>query len=175
LRSYSSKSELFDSIQEYLYSRIPTDFLENNWKDHLIALATLTRQGLLQFPKIDALKRSNSDFYRLLGSFINGITVLIPLIITLKFYRSDRISLSTDITIFTFYFILTIGTILSWWVPYFFGSPKKHKDAFLKFSNTHHFIVPRGDNVIPNTLHVILHLQVWACLAISIYFLFLNS
>lgn len=123
------------------------------------------------FNDIKALKTSESNFYRLLGSFINGITVLIPLIITLKYYQQPNFSLAAIITIVVFYLLLTIGTILSWWVPYFFGSSAKHKQHFNKFKNTHYFLPTCGNNIIPNTLHVILHLQIWTCLAISIYFL----
>lgn len=121
------------------------------------------------FNDIESLKIADSNFYRLLGSVINGLTVLIPLLITLTYYRQPSIPLSATITLVSFYLLLTIGTILSWWTPYFFGSSKKHKQAFSKFRNTHHFLPKRGDNVIPNTLHIILHLQVWACLVISIY------
>jgi hypothetical protein len=97
---------------------------------------------------------SRLSFARLLGTAINGTTVLIPLIMT-----------------FIFYFFLTIGAILSWGMPYFFDSSQKHKLQFSKFKNTDHFLPARGDNVIPNTLHVVLHLQVWTYLVISIYFL----
>lgn len=119
---------------------------------------------------VATLKKVDGNFYRLLGSLINGATVLIPLLITL-YYHQSSMPLSASVTIFAFYFFLTIGTILSWWVPYFFGSSQKHQEQFSKFKNTHHFLPARGSNVIPNTLHVILHLQVWLCLMISIYFL----
>ena len=119
---------------------------------------------------VGTLKKVDGHFYRLLGSFINGATVLIPLSITL-YYHQSSMPLSASVTIFSFYFFLTIGTILSWWVPYFFGSSQKHQEQFGKFKNTHHFLPARGSHVRPNTLHVILHLQVWLCLMISIYFL----
>jgi hypothetical protein len=120
---------------------------------------------------IAALKASNSNTHRLLGSLINGLSVLIPFILTLKYYSQGKIPPSTVFTIFIFYLCLTIGTILSWWVPYIFGSSDGHKQRFSKFKNTHHFLLARGDNIVPNTLHVILHFFVWLCLAISIYFL----
>lgn len=126
------------------------------------------------FNDIEALKKSDSTFYRLLGSLVNGMFVLIPLIITLRCYQQTPIPLIAMITVLTCYLLLTIGTILSWWVPYYWGSSQKLKDEFSKFKNTHHFLPARGDNVIPNTLHVILHLQVWACLAISLYFLIIH-
>jgi hypothetical protein len=123
------------------------------------------------FNDVAALKKADSTYKRLLGSAINGITVLIPLILTLAYFRNGDIALGANIAILVFYAILTVGTILSWWVPHFFGSSKKHKQQFRKFKNTHHFLPARKDNVVPNTLHVVLHLQVWACLALSIYFL----
>lgn len=121
---------------------------------------------------IPALKAASSNSYLLLGSVINGTSVIIPLIITLLYFTKTHIPLLAAIIVTDFYFVLTVGTILSWWTPYFFGSSSKHKTRFAKFKDTHHFLPARGDNVIPNTLHVILHLQVWACLAISLYFLF---
>ncbi len=124
---------------------------------------------VVPFNDIEALKISDSTFYRLLGSVINGLTVLIPLIITLNYYQKPSMPSSAVITLISFYFLLTVGTILSWWTPYFFGSSQKHKQAFNKFKNTHHFLPERGDNIIPNTLHIVLHLQVWTCLGISIY------
>jgi len=111
------------------------------------------------FNDVVALKEVNGNAYRLFGSFINGVTVLVPLLITLTYYHQSHLPLSAAINIVAFYFFLTIGTILSWWVPYFFGSSQKHKNAFRKFRNTHYFLPARADNVIPNTLHVILHLQ----------------
>src|SRR5690349_684173 len=127
------------------------------------------------FNNIVDLKAMDSNSYRLLGSAINGATVLIPLLITIFYSYHSTLPLFPAITITFFYFFITIGTILSWWVPYFYGSSQKHKNAFKKFKNTHHFLPARGDNVIPNTLHVILHLQVWLCLILSIFFLMTHS
>lgn len=120
---------------------------------------------------VSTLRRVDGDFGRLKGAIINGTCVLIPLFLTLK-YVGSIIPLSTIITIACFYLSLTIGTIFSWWTPYFFGSSKKHKELFKKFNNTHHFLPKRNDNIRPNTLHVLLHIQVWLCLLMSIYYLF---
>lgn len=108
---------------------------------------------------------------KLIQAVINGVTVFIPLLITLDAYRQANVSVSASVNVVIFYFILTIGTIASWWIPYIFGSSQKHKQAFGKFKNTHHFLPARGDNVIPNTLHIVLHIQIWACLAFALYFL----
>jgi hypothetical protein len=126
---------------------------------------------LKPFNDIVTLKKTDGDFSRALSSAVNGLTVAIPLMITLAYRNRFVLPLSISLTIFFFYLLLTIGTLVNWWIPYLFGSSKKHKQQFNKFKNTHHFLPARKDHVIPNTLHVILHLQVWACLAISVYLL----
>lgn len=127
------------------------------------------------FNDVSTLKTVDTSSSRLFGSIINGGTVLVPLLITLVYYHKSSFPLFAAIVVFMFYLILTIGTILSWWVPYFFGSSDQHKQEFTKFKNTHHFLPARGDNVIPNTLHIVLHWQVWACLIFSIYFLIYHA
>lgn len=121
---------------------------------------------ILPFNNVADLKKHDSNKKRFIGSLINGVAVLIPLILTLIYY--PNYSASTVNTIICFYLLITVGTIVSWWIPYIFGSSKSHKEAFLKFQNTHHFLPKIKDHVVPNTLHVILHLFVWSCLAIAI-------
>lgn len=127
------------------------------------------------FNDVNALKKSESGVSRLLGSLINGTFVFVPLVLTLIYYQRPAVPLWVKMTVVIFYAAITLGTVLSWWVPYICGSSEKHKKMFGKFKNTHHFLPARGGNVIPNTLHVILHVQVWLCLAISIYFLVKTS
>lgn len=109
--------------------------------------------------------------FNLLRSVVNDALVSIPLLLKLLYTYGQGIVFGANISIALFYGLLSVGTILSWWVPYFFGSSEKLKNAFSKFKNTHHFLPPRKDHIIPNTLHVILHLQVWTCFALSLYFL----
>lgn len=140
----------------------------------IILLFFIIFHDWIPFPpynNLEALKIFGSNFYRLIDSVVNGVTVLVPLLITWIFYQKSFFPLHAIIVISLFYFFLTIGTILSWWIPYFFKSSEKHIKNFSRFKDTHHFLPKRGDNVIPNTLHVILHLQVWLCFAFSIYFL----
>ena len=119
---------------------------------------------------VRVLKVVDGNAVRMMGSIINGLCVAIPLYITLKYY-GKTIPTQPYVTIVLFYFCLSVGTIFSWWVPYFFVSSEKHKALFQKYNDTHHFLPMRGDNIIPNTLHVILHVQVWLCFIISLYFL----
>lgn len=117
---------------------------------------------------IRELEKHSSKTGRLINSIIFAILILIPLFLT-WFYRTNF--LWVLITIVSIYGILSLGTIVAWWMPYFFGSSEKHKADFAEYAHTHHFLPRRGDNVIPNTLHVILHIQIWTCLIISLYLL----
>jgi hypothetical protein len=117
---------------------------------------------------IPALKASSSDAGRSINSIVMGVFIFIPLWSTWN-YSKIGMPFSECMNLVILYSMISIGTLLSWWKPYFFGSSVKHKQQFAKFKNTHHFLPPRRDHVVPNTLHVILHLQIWTCLAMSIY------
>ena len=118
---------------------------------------------------IRELEKHSTKKGRLINSTIFFFLIFIPLSLTIL-YKPD-FPLWALITIVNFYGWLTVGTIFTWWGPYFFGSSEKHKDDFVEYKNTHHFLPARNDNVTPNTLHVILHVQIWACFIISLYFL----
>ncbi len=124
---------------------------------------------LLPLTDIRALEKHSTKKGRLINSIIFALLMLIPLLLTWRY--QNNFSLWILITIIGFYGLLTLGTLLSWWGTYFFGSSEKHKADFAEYKNTHHFLPARGDNVIPNTLHVIMHLQIWTCFGISLYLL----
>ena len=113
---------------------------------------------------IKALKNNHPLWARVVTTVVNSMTVLVPLAITLRFFGTEAMPLWAVRTIFWCYLGLTIGTIASWWVPYIFGSSAAHKKGFAEYASTHRFLPARGDNVVPNTLHVILHAHVWLCL-----------
>jgi len=118
---------------------------------------------------IRALEKLHSAKFRLTWSIINGLMVLIPLLLTWLY--QPQFPLWVLIVLVSAYGLMTIGTLFAWWIPYFFGSSAEHKAGFAEYHSTHHFLPPRGDNVIPNTFHVLLHLQVWTCLGIALYLL----
>ena len=124
------------------------------------------------FTDIKALRNHHSVKELFIGTVINTVFVGIPFLLTLL-YASASFPLWAAITMVCAYILLTIGTICAWWIPYICGSSQKHKADFAEYQNTHHFLPARGDNVIPNTLHVTLHLFVWASLACAVYILVL--
>lgn len=124
------------------------------------------------FTNLAALKKAHSLKFRLIGSFVNATLVLIPITVTL-FYFESPLPLWARLLFVGIYGLITFGTITAWWIPYFGGVYWIHgnKAGFEEYQNTHSFLPPRGDNVVPNTLHVILHIQVWICFGLSLYWL----
>lgn len=118
---------------------------------------------------VRALEKHHTKKERLVTSAINGALVLIPLLLT--WHYGLGASYGVRIIIAIIYGLLTVGSIWAWWVPYLFGSSTAHKIGFAEYRHTHHFLPKRGDRVVPNTFHVILHLQIWACFGISLYLL----
>lgn len=118
------------------------------------------------FNDVQALRQSESKVSLVFSTIFNSLCVAIPLYLSIQnIWHSSSESL---FTIVCFYGGLSLGVLLSWWVPYIFGSPAAHKKQFEKFKNTHYFLPPRADNVRPNSLHVILHVLVWICFALAL-------
>jgi hypothetical protein len=56
-----------------------------------------------------------------------------------------------------FYFILFVGELATWWVPYFFGASPKWAEIYARVQGRTITIVPRrGANPAPNLEHLIL-------------------
>lgn len=127
------------------------------------------------FTDLAALKKAHSFKFRLIGSLVNAILVLIPLAITLFYLGSSPFSLPlwARLLFTIIYGLLTFGTLTAWWIPYLGGGYLLHgnKADFEEYRNTHSFLPSRGDNITPNTLHVILHIQMWICFCLSLYWL----
>ena len=121
------------------------------------------------FTNLQALKKAHSFKFRLIGSLVNGGLVLIPLIVTFCYLESP-LPLWAHLLFIIIYGLLTLGTITAWWIPYLGGGYwiQGNKAGFEEYRDTHTFLPPRGDNIVPNTLHVILHIQVWVCFVLSL-------
>lgn len=128
------------------------------------------------YTNLPALKKAHSVKFRLIGSLVNGGLVIIPLLVTF-FYLDSYLPLWARLIFTIIYGLLTLGTITAWWIPYFSGKYLIHgdKEGFEEYRDTHSFLPSRGDNVTPNTLHVILHIQIWICFGFSLYWLLIGN
>lgn len=125
------------------------------------------------FTDTAALKRAHSFKIRLFSSLMGATLVMIPTVVTF-FYLSSPLPLWANLLFIFIYGFITIGTITAWWIPYFTGKYwiEGNRAGVEEYRHTHSFLPPRGDHVVPNTFHVILHIQVWTCFILSIYWLF---
>jgi hypothetical protein len=64
------------------------------------------------------------------------------------------------------YVTLFVGEIEAWWVPYLVRPDPKRAARYQKmFRNTHSFL-PRRNEIVPNTAHVLLHMATAATLLV---------
>ena len=64
------------------------------------------------------------------------------------------------------YATLFVGEIQAWWIPYLVRRPPKRAARYQKmFGKTHSFL-PRHNEIVPNTAHVLLHLATAATLLV---------
>ena len=67
------------------------------------------------------------------------------------------------------YGLLFVGQLRAWWVPYLGGgSPARAERYGRMFGRTHAFL-PRRNGIVPNTLHVLLHVATLATLVLLIW------
>lgn len=141
----------------------------------VILLLIITLHDWVHLPPltdIRALEQHSTFRGRLINSTIFAIMVLIPLLLSWMYYA--QVPFWVAVTLVSIYGMLTFGTVASWWIPYIFGSSAVHKADFIEYQHTHHFLPKRGDNVVPNTLHVLLHLVIWSCFVFAVYLLWLT-
>lgn len=71
---------------------------------------------------------------------------------------------------------ILLGAMLSWWVPYLFGTGTEEKiERFnVMFGNTHAFL-PVMNGMVPNTLHTIFHFVLFACIVLTSYIFLTNK
>ena len=64
------------------------------------------------------------------------------------------------------YGLLFIGQIRAWWIPYLLKpEPPRAERYRIMFGNTHSFL-PERNGLVPNTMHVMLHLATLATLVV---------
>src|SRR5690625_4552500 len=65
---------------------------------------------------------------------------------------------------------ILLGAIMSWWIPYLFGTATEEKiERFnIMFGNTHSFL-PIMNGIVPNTLHTVFHLALLICVILTCY------
>lgn len=93
----ANKAELFDLIQEHLYSQMPAQLSEKNWQTHLFELAITTRQNLLRIPKMVILFATRPT---VTASSLKQIDFTLNILMKAGFKASEALLIYTNLHVF---------------------------------------------------------------------------
>jgi hypothetical protein len=106
---------------------------------------------------VEAVRRANTGTHMLVGTAINSVPAgLVAWRSVVNFGPPYSHGLKT--AMWLIYGILFAGELYSWWVPYLFGASPAKVERFQKMFGRTHAFLPVRHGIVPNTLHVILHL-----------------
>jgi hypothetical protein len=118
-----------------------------------------------RFSNVKAVREANPGGKVLLASVISTAPYAFALAAS-PYYWDKRFPVWLSIYLWVTYTFLFVGELEAWWFPYFFGwKPERAASCQAMFGETHSFL-PERHGIIPNTLHVILHLSTVALLAV---------
>jgi hypothetical protein len=157
--STSSFSEkLFVVIQAFIVSFL----LLHDW----IPLGTLN--------DLEGVRVQNTTQRLVIQTAVNTFPTLIGFLLSLKFI-GKKYPLWFKLYMTIMYTCLFAGELYAWWIPYFFGADEHLVERYSDmFANTHAFL-PMMNGIVPNTLHVILHLLTLFVLILSFYLSFFKK
>lgn len=114
---------------------------------------------------VAAVRREDTVSRLVTITLIQAVPFTLGLIFTLRFLGHTM-----PVWVFRWlwisYGVLFLGQLRAWWIPYLFApDPKRAARYQIIFGNTHSFL-PQRNGMVPNTLHILLHLSTIATLAI---------
>ncbi len=105
---------------------------------------------------VAAFRRTSTPREMLLALLVPSIPVATAFVLSIVYFRSSFPPWLRTWLCVT-YGLLFLGELESWWIPYAFGTSSARVERYQSlFSRTHSFLPPRH-GIVPNTLHVILH------------------
>jgi hypothetical protein len=132
---------------------------------HVLFLALHDWVPLGRFSNVRAVREANPCGKLLLASLISTTPYAFALAASL-YYRDRGFPGWLIIYLWVSYTFLFVGELEAWWFPYFFGGkPERAARYQTMFGGTHSFL-PQRHGIVPNTLHVILHVSTVALLAV---------
>ena len=132
---------------------------------HVLFLALHDWAPLGKFSNVRAVRDANPGGKVLMASLISTTPFAFALAASLH-YWDKRFPGWLMIYLWVSYTFLFVGELEAWWFPYFFGSKPERAERYqAMFGGTHSFL-PQRHGIVPNTLHVILHVSTVALLAV---------
>lgn len=99
-----------------------------------------------------------------------GVVQILLLLGGVLLFMGKRYPLLVKIWLIIHPACILLGAIMSWWIPYFFGTGTEEKiERFnTMFGDTHSFL-PLMNGIVPNTLHTLFHLVLLICIILTSY------
>lgn len=119
------------------------------------------------FNDLEAMRRGRSFSSRLVETI--GNTAPLGLALGLSLSRGlGGPSFAVAVLVVAIFGVYAFGTLRAWWIPYLRGASPEMVAAYEVFERTHRFLPRQPGRIVPDTLHVVLHVQVWVCLGLAI-------
>jgi hypothetical protein len=129
----------------------------------LLLLLTHDWIPLGRFNDIPAVRRENTTAQLLTMTVVNCVPVALRLWGSLRHFGRPYPTW-VRVWLWLTYGLLFLGELRAWWLPYLFGTDAARVARYqAMLGRTHAFLPPRN-GIVPNTLHVSLHLSTLATL-----------
>lgn len=114
---------------------------------------------------ITAVRQAQTRGQLITVTLIQSIPYTLGLIFTLL-YAGSRVPGWLGSWLWISYGLLWLGELRAWWLPYLFRAEPQRAARYRRmFGHTHAFL-PLRNGMVPNTLHVMLHVATAATLAV---------
>ena len=144
---------------------------------YIFILLFMTVQDLVPLGVLNDLEAiaSVESFNETIVTTLIGVVQVLLILVGVLLFIGKRYPLWIKIWLIVHPSCILLGAIISWWVPYLFGTGTEEKIEKFNhmFGNTHSFL-PIMNGIVPNTLHTIFHLVLLACIILTSY-IFLNT
>ncbi len=116
---------------------------------------------------VAAFRRTSTPREILLALLVPSIPVATAFVLSLLYVRS-LFPLWLRTWLCVTYGLLFLGELEAWWIPYALGTSSARVERYQSlFSSTHSFLPPRH-GIVPNTLHVILHVLTFTTVLLAL-------
>lgn len=121
------------------------------------------------FNDIDAIA-SEESFNEIIVTTLIGVVQILLILGGVLLFIGRRYPFLVKIWLIVHPLSIFLGAIMSWWIPYFFGTGTEEKiERFNNmFGDTHSFL-PIMNGIVPNTLHTVFHLVLLICIILTSY------
>ncbi len=108
----------------------------------------------------------------ILGTIGNCLPIGTALALSVA-YSGQTFPLFLKVFLVVVYGLFLVGEIRAWWKPYLFGADPAVVERYrAMFGSTHTLLPKRGENITPNTLHVVIHSLTLVAFLMAVYLAF---